>query len=77
VKDFKITDDDKEIDKYAELIRNVGVAKSMLAEVTDKTNQKEAFSLPGLCWSFGLLDTANGVAQTLFALAHAIGPAIH
>ncbi|RIB03130.1 hypothetical protein C2G38_2225950 [Gigaspora rosea] len=55
VKDFKITDDDKEIGKYAGLIRNVGVAKSMLAEVTDKTNQKEAFSLPGLCWSFGLL----------------------
>ncbi|CAG8564099.1 6990_t:CDS:2, partial [Scutellospora calospora] len=138
-------------------------AKSMLAEVTNKTNQKEAFSLPGLCWSFGslalisftgfivgyfllpetyfsnfeqksllhsnvelrssnpnsrtytyhqlrglefsniklllilnsvgilnlianflqnstpnyIIDTANGVAQTLSALAHVIGPAIH
>ncbi|CAG8448537.1 19299_t:CDS:2 [Dentiscutata erythropus] len=88
VKDFKITDDDKEIGKYAGfiflyspnfLLRVLEMAvqqswqtfsssawitrkhtKFMLAEVTDKTNQKEAFSLPGLCWSFGLLGPAIG-----------------
>jgi sugar phosphate permease len=32
---------------------NTGIAKSMLAEITDKTNQARAFSLFGLTWSVG------------------------
>ncbi|CAG8695326.1 7225_t:CDS:2, partial [Cetraspora pellucida] len=32
---------------------NVGVAKSMLGELTDRTNQTKAFSLFGFCWGFG------------------------
>ncbi|CAG8649943.1 25221_t:CDS:2, partial [Dentiscutata erythropus] len=34
---------------------NVGVAKSMLGEVTDRTNQTRAFSLFGFCWGFGCI----------------------
>ncbi|CAG8828631.1 22284_t:CDS:2, partial [Gigaspora margarita] len=94
VRDFGVSDDDKEIGRYAGLIvgrrpilllgllgnivtcllfglskslvwaiatratcgmlnGNVGVAKSMLGEVTDRTNQTRAFSLFGFCWGFG------------------------
>ena len=36
---------------------NTGIAKSMLAEITDKTNQARAFSLFGLTWSVGGIGT--------------------
>lgn len=39
---------------------NTGIAKSMLAEITDKTNQARAFSLFGLTWSVG------GIGTTIF-----------
>jgi len=32
---------------------NTGIAKTMLGEITDKTNQARAFSLFGLTWSIG------------------------
>ncbi|KAI9355683.1 major facilitator superfamily domain-containing protein [Zopfochytrium polystomum] len=34
---------------------NVGVAKSLLGEITDATNQTKAFSLFGLMWSIGMI----------------------
>ncbi|RHZ81069.1 hypothetical protein Glove_124g17 [Diversispora epigaea] len=34
---------------------NIGVAKSMLGEITDKTNQAKAFSIFGFCWGFGTI----------------------
>ncbi|CAG8443190.1 1377_t:CDS:2 [Gigaspora rosea] len=39
---------------------NVGVAKSMLGEVTDRTNQTRAFSLFGFCWGFGCIGPMTG-----------------
>ena len=35
------------------MVGNTGIAKSMLAEITDRTNQARAFSLFGLTWSVG------------------------
>ncbi|KAJ3214167.1 hypothetical protein HK099_007003 [Clydaea vesicula] len=34
---------------------NIGVAKSVLGEITDKTNQAFGFSLFGLVWGFGMI----------------------
>ncbi|OZJ06400.1 hypothetical protein BZG36_00665 [Bifiguratus adelaidae] len=34
---------------------NVGVAKSVLGEITDHTNQARAFSVFGLCWGVGMV----------------------
>ncbi|CAH1762330.1 3451_t:CDS:2 [Entrophospora sp. SA101] len=39
---------------------NVGVAKSMLGELTDKTNQAKAFSLFGFCWGMGCIRPVIG-----------------
>ncbi|CAG8726523.1 305_t:CDS:2, partial [Funneliformis mosseae] len=34
---------------------NAGVAKSMLGELTDKTNQAKGFSVFGFCWGLGVI----------------------
>ncbi|KAF9436775.1 hypothetical protein BGZ76_003006 [Entomortierella beljakovae] len=34
---------------------NVGVAKSMLGEISDKTNQSQAFSVFGFAWGIGMI----------------------
>ncbi|CAG8791357.1 11905_t:CDS:2, partial [Acaulospora morrowiae] len=39
---------------------NIGVAKSMLGEITDRTNQTKAFSLFGFCWGIGCIGPAIG-----------------
>nr|CAG8505015.1 1277_t:CDS:2 [Entrophospora candida] len=39
---------------------NIGVAKSMLGELTDKTNQTKAFSLFGFCWGMGCIRPVIG-----------------
>lgn len=39
------------------LVGNVGVAKSMLGEIADDTNQAQAFSVFGFAWGIGMVGT--------------------
>lgn len=36
-------------------VGNVGVAKSMLGEIADSTNQSQAFSVFGFAWGIGMV----------------------
>ncbi|KAF8979638.1 hypothetical protein BGZ46_005200 [Entomortierella lignicola] len=53
--DFHITENEDEIGFFCGLIGNVGVAKSMLGEIADHTNQSQAFSLFGFAWGIGMI----------------------
>jgi hypothetical protein len=49
---LKLIHTDSDVDLF-ESTGNTGIAKTMLGEITDKTNQARAFSLFGLTWSIG------------------------
>ncbi|KAG0166559.1 hypothetical protein DFQ28_007141 [Apophysomyces sp. BC1034] len=60
LKDFNLSDDEKEIGSYAGWISNAGVARSMMSEITDRTNRAKGFSVYGFCWGIGMIGPAIG-----------------